>query len=84
MSQNAHGQGKGIHTNTTYKSIHELEKEVERAKLDGKEENERIRDFYEVIALGKSRTGKIVRSALGTSVTAENSLEKNIQCRQQP
>ena len=61
------------------KRIHELEKEVERAKLDGKEENERIRDFYEVIALGKSRTGKIVRSAMGTSLNAEkiiNSLER--------
>lgn len=35
------------------KRIHELEKEVERSKLEGKEEK-RIRDFYEVIALGKS------------------------------
>ena len=41
----------------------ELQKEVNRVKLESKEENERIRKYYEVIAYGQSRAGKVVRSA---------------------
>ena len=47
--------------------VHELEKEVTCVKLASKEENERIR---EVIAFGKSRSGKVVQSAMGTSRAA--------------
>ena len=50
--------------------INELEKEVNRVKLESKEENERIRKYYEVIAYGQSRAGKVVRSAMGTAPAA--------------
>ena len=39
------------------RTINELEKEVDRVRLEKKEENERIRKYYEVIAYGKSRSG---------------------------
>ena len=51
-------------------TINELEKEVDRVRLEKKEENERIRKYYEVIAYGKSRSGQMVRSAMGTAPAA--------------
>ena len=42
-------------------------KEVNRVKLESKEENEK---YYEVIAYGQSRAGKVVRSAMGTAPAA--------------
>ena len=38
--------------------------------LENKEERERIRKFYETIAFGRSRTGLLVRTAMGTSTAA--------------
>ena len=56
--------------------ITELQKEVHRIKLASKEENERIRKFYEVIAYGKSRAGQMVRSAMGTTTDASKIIKK--------
>ena len=39
-------------------------------KLESEREKERIGKYYETIAFGRSRTGKIVRSAIGTSNAA--------------
>ena len=45
-------------------------------KLESKREKERIRKYYETIAFGRSRTGKIVRSAMGTSSAAGKILKE--------
>ena len=41
-----------------------------KIRLENKEEKERIRTFYETIAFGRSRTGLLVRTAMGTSSAA--------------
>ena len=48
----------------------ELQRKNMELKLESKREKERIRKYYETIAFGRSRTGKIVRSAMGTSSAA--------------
>ena len=50
--------------------IHELEKEVAQVKSKSNEEKERLRKYYETIAFAKSRSGRMVRSAMGTANTA--------------
>lgn len=50
--------------------VHKLEKEVAQVKLESTEEKKRLRKYYEVIAFGKSRSGKMVRSAMGTAHAA--------------
>ena len=50
--------------------IHELEREVAHVKSKSNEEKERLRQFYETIAFAKSRSGRMVRSAMGTASTA--------------
>ena len=50
--------------------IHDLKREVAKVKLESNEEKERLRKYYEVIAFGKSRSGKIVRDAMGTAHAA--------------
>ena len=50
--------------------INQLQRESMQLKLRSACEKERIRMFYETIAFGRSRTGRIVRSAIGTSTAA--------------
>ena len=52
------------------KEVNDLQKEKLEAQVKHREEIKRIRQFYEVIAFAKSRSGKIVRSAMGTSAAA--------------
>lgn len=52
------------------KEVSDLQKEKLEAQIVHKEEIKRIRQFYEVIALAKSRSGRIVRSGMGTSAAA--------------
>ena len=49
------------------KQVHALQKE---AQLQHREELKRTRQFYELIAFAKSRSGRIVRSAMSTSHAA--------------
>ena len=48
-------------------TISKLEREVEKVKLESKEENKRIRQYYRVVAYGHSRPGRIVRSAMSSA-----------------
>lgn len=51
--------------------IHELEREVAHlVKSRSNEEKERLWKYYDTIAFAKSRTGRMVRSAMGTASTA--------------
>ena len=50
--------------------MQDLETQKSETQLKHKEEIKRIRQFYEVIAFAKSRSGRIVRSAMGTSPVA--------------
>ena len=52
--------------------INMLQRQNMKMKADKKDEVERIRRFYETIAFGQSRAGKMVRTALGTSNRAQN------------
>ena len=52
--------------------INRLQRLNMKIKADKKDELERIRCFYEAIAFGQSRAGKMVRTALGTSTRAQN------------
>ena len=47
-----------------------LEKENTDMKVEHKRETERIRQFYDTIAFGRSRSGLIVRTAMGRTSTA--------------
>lgn len=51
--------------------INTLELRISKINLERKEERERLRKYYETIAFGQSRTGLMVRSAMGTSKAAE-------------
>lgn len=44
---------------------------ISKINLEHKQERERLRKYYETIAFGQSRTGLMVRSAMGTSSAAE-------------
>ena len=44
--------------------IHKLEREIARVKSKN---NERLRKYYETIAFAKSRSGRMVRFAMGTA-----------------
>ena len=46
--------------------LNELQRKNMELKLESEREKDRIRKYYETIAFGRSRTGKIVRSAMGT------------------
>ncbi len=48
-----------------------LQKEISRIELKHREQIERLRRFYETIAFGQSRSGKMVRAAMSTSSAAE-------------
>ena len=50
------------------KGIHRLQKDNLKINLKTKNEKERIREFYETIALGQSCLGIIVRKPMGTSI----------------
>jgi len=52
--------------------IHRLRKKNLKIRLETKKfnEKERIREFYETIALGHSRSGIMVREAMGSSSAA--------------
>lgn len=50
--------------------INDLQRQIIELKLESEREKERIRMFYETIAFGRSRTGRIVQSAMGTSSAA--------------
>ena len=52
------------------KQVHELEREVAHVKSKSNEEKERLRKYYETIAFAKSRSGRMVRSAMGTANAA--------------
>ena len=56
--------------------ICELEKENMKMKLEHKEERERIRNYYDTIAFGKSRSGQLVRMSMGTSSAAGKIIEE--------
>ena len=47
-----------------------------KLKLENEQERERIRKFYDTISFGRSRTGRIVRAAMGTSSTAGKIIEE--------
>ena len=47
--------------------IHKLEREIAHVKSKNNEEKERLRKYYETIAFAKSRSGRMVRSAMGTA-----------------
>ena len=51
--------------------INPLELKISKINLEHKQERERLRKYYETIAFGQSRTGLMVRSAMGTSSAAE-------------
>jgi len=50
--------------------MHRLRKENLKIRLETKNEKERIRESYETIALGRSRSGIMVREAMGSSGAA--------------
>ena len=52
--------------------INKLQRLNMKMKADKKDEVERIQCFYEAIAFGQSRAGRMVRTALGTSSRAQN------------
>ena len=51
--------------------IHKLEREIADVKFKSNEEKERLWKYYETIAFAKSRSGRMVRSAMGTAKGAE-------------
>ena len=57
-------------------TISQLEKELEKIRLESKEENKRIRQYFEVVAHGHSRAGRMVRSALCSSPSAEKIIQE--------
>ena len=50
--------------------VHELEREIAQVKSKSNEEKERLRKYYETIAFAKSRSGRMVHSAMGTANAA--------------
>ena len=52
-------------------TINKLQRELEKVKMESKEENERIRKYYEVVAYGYSRAGRMVQSAQCSAPSAE-------------
>ena len=56
--------------------LNELLKENMEMKVQHKEEKERIRKFYDTIAFGRSRSGRMVRTAMGTSSAAGKIIEE--------
>ena len=50
--------------------IHELERKVAQVKSESNEGKERLREYYETIAFAKSRSGRMVRPAMGTANAA--------------
>ena len=51
--------------------IRKLERQNLKEKLENENSKERIRKFYETIAFGRSRAGRMVREAMGTSKAAQ-------------
>jgi len=56
--------------------MHRLRKENLKIRLETKNEKERIRESYETIALGQSRSGIMVREAMGSSGAAETIMQE--------
>ena len=56
--------------------INYLQEQRIRDELRHKQEKERLRKFYETIAFGQSRTGRILRSAMGTTNAAKEIMEE--------
>ena len=52
-------------------TINKLQRDIINIKADNKDEVERIRCFYDAIAFGRSRAGRIVRTAIGSSSRAQ-------------
>lgn len=53
----------------------ELIKKMSETKLEQQKKIRRIRQFYELIAFAKSRSGAMVRSAMGTSHNADSIIQ---------
>ena len=58
--------------------INELQRQIIELKSESEHEKKRIRMFYETIAFGRSRSGRIVQSALGTSSAAGKIMEHQL------
>lgn len=56
--------------------INYLQEQRIRDELRYKQEKERLRKFYETIAFAQSRTGRMVRSAMGTTNAAKEIMEE--------
>jgi len=56
--------------------IHRLQKENLKIRLETKKEKESIREFYETIAFGRSRSGIMVREAMGSSSAAGTMMQE--------
>ena len=56
--------------------ICELETENMKMKLEHKEQRERIQKYYDTIAFGRSRSGRLVRMAMGTTSAAGKIIEE--------
>ena len=56
--------------------INYLQEQRIRDELRHKQEKERLRKFYETIAFGQSHTGRILRSAMGTTNAAKEITEE--------
>ena len=57
-------------------ALNKSQEELLTMQLAHKKELERVRRFYETIAFGKFRTGRIVRAAMGTSKAAKEIMDE--------
>ena len=55
--------------------INELQRQIIELKLESEHEKNTIQMFYDTIAFGRSRSGRIVQSAMGTSSAAGKIME---------
>ena len=56
--------------------INHLQEQRIRDELRHKQEKERLWKFYETIAFAQSRTGRMVRSTMGTTYAAKEIMEE--------
>lgn len=56
--------------------ISQLQSELEEVRLESKKENKRIRQYFELVAYGHARAGRMVRSALSSAPSAEKIIQE--------